>query len=130
MAAAHTPSSPPSSAARACPTGPAPLCAVRGAPRPGSVSRATSASEDRASTATPSNARRPAPPPSVLGGDSAFFREAIPCRVSTFLSGRARLAAMPHHSLGPYPGHRLLHLEAAFDCRAADGGGQFSGPVD
>src|SRR4029450_9347761 len=67
MAGAATPSKPPRRAARAWPTGPAPLWAVRGAAGPGSVSRATRARQDRARSATPTRGRWPTPVPWARG---------------------------------------------------------------
>src|SRR5215470_12676966 len=128
MEGAAMPRSPPRSAARACPTGPAPLWAVRGASGPGSVTRATRASEERARTKTPRSARRPTPVPSTRFTASAFLRDATSCFDRIFFSGRGRLAAMTYRSLAP-EGAYLLRPEAAVDCRARSGGGQFSSPV-
>src|SRR5215831_17175258 len=120
MDAAATPRSPPSRAARVCPTGPAPLWAVRGETGPGSVNRATRASEERARTKTPRSARRPTPVPSVRRTASAFLREATSCFDRIFFSGRGRLAAMTYRSLAP-EGAYLLRPEAAVDRRARAG---------
>src|SRR5262249_57765113 len=66
--------------------------------------------------------------PSTSFTASAFLRDAPSCFDRIFFSGRGRLAAMTYRSLAP-EGACLLRPEAAVDCRARAGGGQFSSPV-